>query len=80
MAAREVQRGVTLAAVRKWPATVNVGQAALALGVSRASLYEALARGERPVEVITVGRRMKVLTASLLKVLEGGGSRQAVSA
>jgi hypothetical protein len=80
MAAREVQRGVTLAAVRMWPATVNVGQAALALGVSRASLYEALARGERPVEVITVGRRMKVLTASLLKVLEGGGSRQAVSA
>jgi hypothetical protein len=78
--AREIQRGVTLAAVRKWPATVNVGQAALALGVSRASLYAALARGERPVRVLMVGRRMKVVTASLLEALEGGTGHQAASA
>jgi hypothetical protein len=51
---------------------VNVGQAATALGVSRSSLYAALARGERPVQVITVGRRMRVLTASLVNVLENG--------
>ncbi len=79
MTTRENQRGVTLAAVRRWPATVNVTDAAKALGVSRASLYAALARGERPVRVLVVGRRMKVVTSSLLEALEGTG-HQAVSA
>lgn len=69
---------VTLAEVRNWPPTVNVDRAALALGVSRAALYAALARGERPVQVIQVGHRMKVLTISLIATLEGGG--QPVSA
>jgi predicted DNA-binding transcriptional regulator AlpA len=77
--AREIQRGVTLAAVRRWPPTVNVEDAAQALGVSRATLYAALARGERPVQVVTVSRRLKVITASLLEVLEGSADR-AVSA
>jgi hypothetical protein len=70
-----MSRGMTLAQVRKLPAAVDVATAALALGVSRASLYAALARGERPVQVITVGHRMKVLTASLVAVLEGRGDR-----
>lgn len=64
----------TLAQIRRdWPPTVDVTRAALALGVGRATLYDALARGERPVQVITVGRRMKVLTDSLIDVLEGRG-------
>jgi len=70
--------GPTLEQVRVWPAAVDVTRAAAALGVSRAALYAALARGERPVQVITVGHRMKVITASLLDVLEGRG--QPVSA
>ena len=41
-----------------------------ALGVGRATLYDALARGERPVQVITVGRRMKVLTHSVIALLD----------
>jgi hypothetical protein len=61
----------TLAQVKRWPPTVNVEDGALALGVSRATLYAAIAAGVSPVEVITVGRRYKVLTASLLRVLEG---------
>jgi hypothetical protein len=68
----------TLAEVRGWPGTVNVEDAALALGVSRATLYAALARGDRPVQIIQVGHRTKVLTSSLIAVLEGHG--QAVSA
>ena len=68
MTARK-NRGVSLAAVRRWPAVVNVEQAAGALGVSRSSLYSALARGERPVQVIVVGRRMRVLTNSLIAAL-----------
>jgi hypothetical protein len=67
----------SLAVIRRWPATVNVGQAAEALGVSRASLYAALARGEQPVATITVGRRLVVLTHSLIAVLEGDGNRAA---
>jgi hypothetical protein len=62
---------ITLEDVRRWPPTVDVGRAALALDVSRATLYAALARGERPVQVIRVGGRLKVLTHSLLAVLEG---------
>lgn len=77
MAARE---NITIAQVRRWPPTVDVSRAALALGVSRATLYAALARGERPVQVITVSRRLKVITASLLEVLEGSDTSQAASA
>jgi len=61
----------TLDQVRLWPPTCTITEGALALGVSRSALYEALARGERPVQVITVGHRMKVLTASLVATLEG---------
>ncbi len=74
MATRQ-NRSLTLTDVRKWPPTVNVARAAQALGVSRASLYAALARGERPVQVITVGRTIKVLTNSLVSTLEGDGGQ-----
>lgn len=77
MTAREK---ISISAIRRWPPTCNVADAASALGVSRATLYAALARGERPVRVITVSRRMKVITASLVEVLEGGASDRAISA
>jgi hypothetical protein len=70
--------GLTLAQVRKLPAAVDVTTAAQALGVSRSSLYQAIAEGTAPVQVVTVGHRKKVITASLLGVLEGRG--QPVSA
>jgi hypothetical protein len=66
-------RRMTLAQVRKLPATVDVGTAASALGVGRSTLYEAIRLGESPVKVLTVQRRVVVLTADLLRVLEGGG-------
>lgn len=61
----------TLAQVKRWPATVNVGDAAKALGVSKSALYLAIQEGNCPAETILVGRRIKVLTASLIAVLEG---------
>jgi hypothetical protein len=61
----------TLAQVRKWPASVNGEDAARALGVSRAALYAAIVDGTCPVEVIRVGQRKKVLTHSLITVLQG---------
>lgn len=71
------QQRPTLAQVRRWPPTVNVEEAALALGVSRASLYNAIAADECPVETVLVGHRRKVLTHSLVGVLEGNATRAA---
>jgi hypothetical protein len=63
--------GLTLAQVRRLPATVDVGTAARALGIGRSTLYEAIRLGESPVKTIEVRRRVVVLTADLLRVLEG---------
>ncbi|MFF7754376.1 DNA-binding protein [Streptomyces sp. NPDC007971] len=60
----------TLAEVKKWPATVNVPRAALALGCSKSQLYELIKRGEAPVRTLSFGARHVVITASLLAVLE----------
>jgi predicted DNA-binding transcriptional regulator AlpA len=70
MAARE-NRGPTLAQIRRWPPTVNVEDAASAVGCSRSSAYAAIAAGTFPVKSITVGRRVRILTADLLRLLEG---------
>jgi Helix-turn-helix domain len=61
----------TIEQVRAWPASVDIEDAALALGVSRSALYVAVRDGTCPAQVIRVGRRMKVLTHSLVEVLEG---------
>lgn len=60
----------TLAEVKKWPATVEVPRAALALGCSRSQLYELIKRGEAPVTVLSFGARHRVVTASLVRLLE----------
>jgi excisionase family DNA binding protein len=72
-------RTTTLAAVRKWPPTISVDQAARALGISRPSAYRAVADGTFPAETIRVGRpgRLKVITADIVRVLEGRGGRPA---
>jgi excisionase family DNA binding protein len=53
---------------------VDVSTAALALGVSRSALYEVVRSGRCPVESITVGRRTRILTADLIRLLEGGAT------
>jgi hypothetical protein len=62
----------TLAEIRKWPATVDVAQAALALGVSRSSAYEAVRTNTFPAKVISVSHRKLVVTSSLLELLDTG--------
>ncbi len=64
-------RRLTLAQIRKLPATVDVPTAANALGIGKSTLYEAIKVGKPPVKVLTVQRRIVVLTASLVEVLEG---------
>lgn len=60
----------TLSDIRKWPATVDVPQAASALGCSRSHLYDLIKRGEAPVKTLPFGRRHVVVTHSLVTLLE----------
>lgn len=62
---------VTLDEVRGWEPAVDVNRAALAFGVSRASAYQAISDGTFPAKTIKVGHRLRVLTASIVEVLEG---------
>ncbi|MCX5239852.1 DNA-binding protein [Streptomyces prunicolor] len=63
----------TLDEVRQWPATVAVAEAAKALGVSSSALYVLIRGNEAPVRVLQLGKGSKrVVTASLVRVLEGG--------
>jgi predicted DNA-binding transcriptional regulator AlpA len=73
-------RGVPLSEVRQWPAAVRVEDGARALDISRASAYQAIADGTFPARTIRVNRTLRVLTASLLEVLEGRAGDRAVSA
>jgi len=61
--------GPTLDEIRGWPATVDVTTANDAAGVSRAHGYDLIARGEYPFKTLTVGGRIRVITASIIKVL-----------
>lgn len=64
------QPGPTLDEVRAWPATVDVPTAAQALGVSRSHLYALVKCGEAPVRTLAFGTSHRVITASLVRLLE----------
>jgi excisionase family DNA binding protein len=62
-------RQLTLSELRLWPATVDVSTAAAAFGISRSHAYELVARGEFPAKIIRIGRRYRVITASIIRAL-----------
>jgi hypothetical protein len=62
----------TLDEIRSWPATVDLSTAAPALGISRSYAYELAKRDELPCRVLHVGSRLRVVTSSLIPLLEGG--------
>jgi hypothetical protein len=64
------QGSPTLAEIRSWPATVDIAAAARALGISRSHAYALVERGEFPATVLPVGHRLRVITASLVAILE----------
>jgi len=51
--------------------TLNIDEAAQALGVNRLTLYSAIRNGESPVPVIKIGRRLVVPKAALDRLLAG---------
>ena len=64
----------TLAQIRRWPPTVDLTDAARALGIGRTTAYDWVREGKFPVPVISVGGqriRTKVPTAALIRLLEG---------
>ncbi|HEV7979837.1 helix-turn-helix domain-containing protein [Amycolatopsis sp.] len=66
-----------MAEIKLWPATVDLTEAATrALGISRSYAYELARRGEFPARVIRVGRRYRVVTASILALVEDEPARE----
>lgn len=55
-----------------WDGTGSVADASKALGFSRAKGYALVRCGEFPCRVLRVGRSTRVVTASLLRVLDSG--------
>ncbi|MEU8482423.1 helix-turn-helix domain-containing protein [Streptomyces sp. NPDC048641] len=55
-----------------WNGTASVADAAQAFGMSRSKGYDLVRRGEFPCRVLMIGRAARVVTASLLRVLESG--------
>lgn len=55
-----------------WSGTASVEAAAQAFGMSRSKGYDLVRRGEFPCRVLAIGRAARVVTASLLRVLESG--------
>ncbi|MEU9570905.1 helix-turn-helix domain-containing protein [Streptomyces massasporeus] len=60
----------TLDEIRSWAATIDVHQAARALGISKSHLYELIKRNQVPFRVVAFGSRYRVITASLIRYLE----------
>ncbi|MFE5028848.1 helix-turn-helix transcriptional regulator [Streptomyces sp. NPDC056656] len=52
--------------------TGNVEEASKAFGFSRAKGYDLVHQGQFPCCVLRIGRSTRVVTASLLRVLESG--------
>ncbi|MEU9264589.1 helix-turn-helix domain-containing protein [Streptomyces sp. NPDC048251] len=60
----------TLDEIRDWPATVGIPEAARAIGVSKTCLYDLVKQGKAPVAVLSFGARHRIVTASLVRLLE----------
>jgi excisionase family DNA binding protein len=70
MATTATPAGPTLDEVRRWPATVSVEDASAALGISRAHAYDLIKTGEFPAKALSVGRRIRVTTSSILAIID----------
>ncbi|MCI3277674.1 DNA-binding protein [Streptomyces cylindrosporus] len=69
----------TLAEVRGWPATVSIPEAAAAMGIGKTTLYDQVNAGAAPVRVLPISGVKRVVTASLVRLLETGNADQTLS-
>ncbi|MGH2787215.1 MAG: helix-turn-helix transcriptional regulator [Actinomycetota bacterium] len=68
---------MTVEELLKMPATLDIPTAAHFLGISTRHAYELVARGEFPVEVLRLGRAIRVPTARLCNALGLDGAETA---
>lgn len=61
----------TLDEIRAWPATVDPPTGGTAFGISRSYSYELIKQGKFPAQVLTVGGKPRVITASIVQALGG---------
>jgi hypothetical protein len=66
--------GPTLDEIKEWPALIDITQCAVALGCGKSAMYAWVKRGGLPFRTVVVGRRTRVVTASLVHMLETGES------
>lgn len=62
-------RGMTRDELLQLPVSVDIETAGRALGIGRANSYRLAAAGEFPVPVLRIGRRMRIVTADLHRLL-----------
>lgn len=65
------ERVPTLDEIRTWPATVDPATGAAPFGISRSYAYDLIKQGKFPAQVLEVGGRKRVVTASILQILGG---------
>jgi predicted DNA-binding transcriptional regulator AlpA len=64
------ERPSTLAEIKEqWPPAVDVPTAGAAFGLSRSHSYDLVTRGQFPATVLKLGKRYRVLTESIIRVL-----------
>lgn len=68
--AKVATRRPTLDEMRQWPATCGIGDACRALGISRSHGYSLMSQGAFPAKVLLVGSCHRVVTASLIRLLD----------
>lgn len=64
-------RGLKNGEPRRLGAFVTVGQAALVLGQSRATLYRAIRRGDFPLPVVTFNGRLRIPRRAVERLVAG---------
>lgn len=61
--------GFTVAELNDLPPSLGLEAAALVLGIGRTNAYALVQRGEFPVPVLRIGRRYRVSTQAVLRLL-----------
>jgi hypothetical protein len=62
---------MTMAEIKRLPATVDAGTTAQVLGVSRSTIYASIADGSFAGRTLTVRGRRRIITQSLIELLDG---------
>lgn len=61
--------GFTVAELNDLPPSLGLEAAAMVLGIGRTNAYAMVQRGDFPVPVLRIGRRYRVSTQAILKLL-----------